>query len=146
MSTAIQPEELADRIGEMMRTLRRAMRSGQQLGDLSPRHEAALAWLRTKSRLTTAELARYEQITPQSMGVVVAELVDRGWVAKTKDPADGRRELLALTDAGADLAIRANTARHEDLVGILASHLTADERETVARGLDILMRIETEQK
>ncbi|GAA4169046.1 MarR family winged helix-turn-helix transcriptional regulator [Gryllotalpicola koreensis] len=146
MSTPPDPELLADRIGDMLASLRRAMRSGRQIGELPPRHEAALAWLRRKRQLTTAELARFEQITPQSMGAVVADLVERGWVVKSKDPEDGRRELLTLTDAGAATVNQTDEARHADLVRLLATKLTADERDLVARGLTLLMKIEEEQK
>ena len=146
MSPSTDPEVLADSIGDMLASLRRAMRSGRQIGDLPPRHEAALAWLRRKRQLTTAELARNEQITPQSMGTVVAELVERGLVVKSRDPEDGRRELLTLTDAGAATVNRTDEARHADLVQLLATKLTAAERDTVARGLAVLMKIEEEQK
>ncbi|MFC4243905.1 MarR family winged helix-turn-helix transcriptional regulator [Gryllotalpicola reticulitermitis] len=142
MSTKTTPAELADRIGEMMDGLRRAMRSGRPVGELSPRHEAALAWLRRKGRLTTAELARREQITPQSMGAVVAELVERGWVTKSKDPNDGRRELLALTDSGAATVMQTDATRHGDLVELLTTQLSDDERDLVARALDALMKID----
>lgn len=144
MSTTIEPQELAARIGEMMDSLRRAMRSGRPVAGLAPRHEAALAWLRRKGRLTTAELARREQITPQSMGAVVTELVERGWVVKTKDPNDGRRELLALTDAGAAVVAETDVARRADLVRLLGTKLTAADRALVARALDVLMKIEEE--
>jgi len=141
VSTTADPAALADRIGEMMDGLRRAMRSGRPVGDLSPRHEAALAWLRRRGRLTTAELARSENITPQSMGAVVAELVDRGWVTKSKDPNDGRRELLALTDAGAATVAKTDEARHADLIELLTTRLSDDERELVARALDALIKV-----
>ncbi|WP_022881969.1 MarR family winged helix-turn-helix transcriptional regulator [Gryllotalpicola ginsengisoli] len=146
MSTPIDPEELADQIRDMMNGLRRAMRSGRSVGGLAPRHEAVLAWLRRKSRLTTAELARREQITPQSMGAVVAELVERGWVLKTKDPDDGRRELLALTDAGAAVIMRTDEARRADLVALLATRLTEADRELVARSLGVMKKIEIEEE
>jgi DNA-binding MarR family transcriptional regulator len=141
---AVEPEQLAELIGEMMTAVRRAMRSGRQVGNLAMRHEAALAWLRRRGRLTTAELARLEQITPQSMGAVVAELVERGWVVKTKDPDDGRRELLALTDAGAATVAQTDAARRADLVALLGSRLTTAERAAVGRGLELLMKIEAE--
>ncbi|AYG03499.1 MarR family winged helix-turn-helix transcriptional regulator [Gryllotalpicola protaetiae] len=146
MSQPIEPEDLAGRIGDMLAAVRRAMRSGRQLGDLPPRHEAALAWLRRKGRLTTAQLARYEQITPQSMGVVVAELVEKGLVVKAKDPNDGRRELLVVTEAGIEAVAQTDESRHADLVRLLATKLSDDERELVARGLDVLMKIEEESK
>jgi DNA-binding MarR family transcriptional regulator len=146
VSNPTDPETLTDSISDMLASLRRAMRSGRQIGDLPPRHEAALAWLRRKRQLTTAQLARFEQITPQSMGVVVAELVERGLVVKTKDPEDGRRELLTLTDAGAATVNRTDEARHADLIDLLATRLTETERDTVARGLAVLMKIEEDQK
>lgn len=145
MST-IDPEDLAGRIGDMLAAVRRAMRSGRQIGDLPPRQEAVLAWLRRKGRLTTAQLARYEQISPQSMGVVVAELVERGLVVKAKDPNDGRRELLVVTDAGIEAVAQTDESRHADLVRMLETRLSDDERELVARGLDVLMKIEEENK
>jgi DNA-binding MarR family transcriptional regulator len=144
VSTSIEPDQLADRIREMLNSLRRAMRSGHAVGGLAPRHEAVLAWLRRKRRLTTAELARLEQITPQSMGAVVTELAEHGWVVKSKDPNDGRRELLALTDAGAEVVAQTDAARRADLVRLLDTKLTAAERELVARALDVLMKIEEE--
>lgn len=146
MTSHVEPEDLAGRISDMLAAVRRAMRSGRQLGDLPPRHEAVLAWLRRKGRLTTAELARYEQITPQSMGAIVAELTDRGLLVKAKDPDDGRRELLAATDAGLAAVSQTDESRHADLVRLLATKLTADERDLVARGLTLLMKIEEEQK
>ncbi|GAA4162197.1 MarR family transcriptional regulator [Gryllotalpicola daejeonensis] len=146
MTSPADPAVLADSIGDMLAAVRRAMRSGRQIGDLAPRHEAALAWLRRKRQLTTAELARYEQITPQSMGAVVAELVERGWVTKAKDPEDGRRELLSLTDAGAAAVNRTDGARHADLIELLATRLTAADRELVARALAVLMKIEDEDQ
>ncbi|HEY0248000.1 MAG TPA: MarR family transcriptional regulator [Gryllotalpicola sp.] len=144
MNDSIEPQELADGIGEMLNGMRRAMRSGRPVEGIVPRHEAVLAWLRRKGRLTKAELARYEQITPQSMGAIVAELVENGWVRKTRDPNDGRRELLALTDAGAAVIIRADAARRSDLVALLATRLTPEDRVLVARGLDVLKKIEEE--
>jgi DNA-binding MarR family transcriptional regulator len=144
--SSTDPEDLADRIGDMLAAVRRAMRSGRQIGDLAPRQEAALAWLRRRGHLTTAELARYEQITPQSMGAVVAELVERGFAVKTRDPNDGRRELLAVTEAGLEAVGRTDAGRRTDLVQLLATRLSAPEREAVARGLELLMKIEEGQR
>jgi DNA-binding MarR family transcriptional regulator len=50
------------------------------------------------SRLT--DLAKGANMTPQSMGELVAELVDLGYVERRPDPTDGRAKLIVLTDRG----------------------------------------------
>jgi DNA-binding MarR family transcriptional regulator len=63
---------------------------------------------------TGAELASVDK---SSMADIVGRLVRRGWVARTRDPADARRRLLALTD----------TAR-EELTGITPAVQRVQER------------------
>jgi hypothetical protein len=71
--------------------LRRTVRNRRTLDDIPRRHEAVLSWLGRKGPLTTADLARWEQIPPQSMGSTVAELLAAGLVGKSADPTDRRR-------------------------------------------------------
>lgn len=63
---------------------------------------------------TGAELASVDK---SSMADIVGRLVRRGWVARTRDPADARRRLLELTD----------TAR-EELTGITPAVQRVQER------------------
>jgi DNA-binding MarR family transcriptional regulator len=55
---------------------------------------------RAGSRLT--QLAERASMTPQAMGELVDDLVERGYVERVPDPADRRAKLILLTDLGWD--------------------------------------------
>ena len=80
--------------------LRRKLRQHQVPGDLSFPETAALARLDRGGAATSAELARQEQISPQSMGATLVGLCERGFITRHPDPDDGRRVLLSITDRG----------------------------------------------
>lgn len=51
--------------------------------------------------------------TSGGMTLTLDRLVNAGWVRKSKDPSDGRRTVVELTDAGTELAIAVNQALHD---------------------------------
>lgn len=64
-----------------------------------PSHSAVFAQIRPEgSRLT--ELAQGGNMTPQSMGQLVDELEDLGYLQRRPDPADRRAKLIVLTARG----------------------------------------------
>ena len=64
-----------------------------------PKHSAVFAQIDLAgTRLT--DLARRANITPQSMGELVDELEDLGYVTRETDPTDRRAKLVVLTDRG----------------------------------------------
>jgi DNA-binding MarR family transcriptional regulator len=64
-----------------------------------PRHSAVFAQIRPEgSRLT--DLARGANMTPQSMGEIVDELEELGYVERRPDPGDRRAKLVTLTARG----------------------------------------------
>ena len=64
-----------------------------------PSHSAVFAQInREGSRLT--DLARGANMTPQSMGELIDELVELGYVERRPDPTDRRAKLITLTDRG----------------------------------------------
>lgn len=64
-----------------------------------PRHSAVFAQILPKgSRLT--DLARGANMTPQSMGEIVDELEELGYVERRSDPSDRRAKLVTLTALG----------------------------------------------
>ena len=74
---------------------------------LSDVNEQGLAETAAKAReygvKVTAEkvdVAKREQISPQSMGATTAALEARGLIERTADPDDGRRQILSPTKAG----------------------------------------------
>lgn len=110
-----------------------ATRSG-----ITPTRLAALAALaHAESGLRAGDLAARMGITPASTTRLIDLLVDAGWVDRTRDPADARAVLLALTARG--------RAAIEDLrrdnVAQLAQDLAAlgpDERAVLAAAVPLL--------
>src|SRR5215467_1197575 len=83
-------------IGLVVRRLRQLPDSG----DLTIPETSALARLDRGGPATSADLAKLEQISPQSMGATLAGLEARGLVTRSPDPSDGRRILLKPTARG----------------------------------------------
>ncbi|MCV7225770.1 MarR family winged helix-turn-helix transcriptional regulator [Mycolicibacterium komossense] len=109
--------------------VRRRLRQQQVAGDLSFPETAALARLDRDGPATSAELARQEQISPQSMGATLGALQDRGLIARSADPDDGRRVVLTMTEGGRTALQNRRRARVEQLaqglVGFTAEELAA---------------------
>ena len=128
--------DFAQTIGRLVRH----MRAAAAQHELSLTESAVLARLGREGPATTAELARAENMRPQSMSAAVATLEERGLVERKPHPSDGRQTNIALTDKGA--AVRTST---KDLKRAWLAQATAglsdEDRQTLARAGDILRRL-----
>src|SRR6201996_9087297 len=88
--------ELRIGVGMLLRRRRQAPTGD----DLTLPEGSALARLDRYGPSTASELAKREQISPQSMGATTAALEARGLIERTADPGDGRRQILSPTEAG----------------------------------------------
>ncbi|QRY64176.1 MarR family transcriptional regulator [Gordonia sp. PDNC005] len=86
-------------------------------------------------RVTT--LAERESVAVPTMSKIVTSLVDRGYVAKVKDPDDARVILLEPTDAGREVITEMRFVRTRALADAL-TRLSPTERATVDDGLRLL--------
>jgi DNA-binding MarR family transcriptional regulator len=121
--------------------LLRRMRQQPVADELTIPQHAALARLDRGGPATAAELARQEQISAQSMGATTAVLQERGLVERRSDPADGRRIVLAVTEAGAQALRDKRNARAERLRQVLDAHFTAEELAQLAAAGPLLERL-----
>jgi len=110
-------------IGLLLRRLRQ-VRAG---GELSLPESSALVRLDRGGPATPGELAKREQISPQSMGATLAALEARGLVERRPDPQDGRRAVLSVTGAGRDVLRDKRTARTDQLAQALSAGFTQAE-------------------
>jgi DNA-binding MarR family transcriptional regulator len=76
--------------------------------NLGPTQFNVLAHLAANPRLTQAELARRVLVTPQSMGDLVAALLERGLIRKDGPGGRGRPTQIELTPSGRKVLDRAN--------------------------------------
>ena len=95
--------------------------------------------------MTTADLARAEFMTPQSMGASVAELEEHGLVARSDDPSDGRRKLVSLTREGSRVLAEARARRRTWLARAIETELDVPEQRRLLASLELLRRV-TESK
>jgi len=118
---------VARRLRISIGTFRRRSHEALSEGDLTGPQLTALSRLERLGPVTTAELARREQITPQAMGATVAVLEHRGLVARTADPTDGRRWLLTVTDTGRAVLSSERGAVADTMAAAMATSFTSEE-------------------
>lgn len=116
----------------------RRLRQVQVPGELSLPERAALSRLDRGGPATSAELSRAEQISPQAMGITLAALEERGFVARRADPRDARRIILSLSAAGRDELRHKRDAGARRLTEVLGTQFTAGELETLVAAAPLI--------
>jgi DNA-binding MarR family transcriptional regulator len=126
--------ELRVVLGRMVRRLRAETRPGMT-------QMAVLGRLDRDGPQPTGQLAKSEGVRPQSMSQTVAELEAGGLVSRSADVTDGRRSLVALTDAGRR-ALHLDRAQREGfLAELIDQRLNAEERDLLEQAVELLKRI-----
>jgi DNA-binding MarR family transcriptional regulator len=142
--TARRPESDRDRAARAlfvsMGLLRRRLRASASPGEVTFPEVAALARLERGGPATSAELARLEQISPQSMGTTLAGLEERGLVTRSADPADGRRVVMSVTDFGRQMVGRRRDARVEQIAAALDG-FTKTELQQILTAAPLIQRL-----
>jgi DNA-binding MarR family transcriptional regulator len=124
-------------IGLLLRRLRQV----QVEGELTLPESSALVRLDRGGPTTPSELAKLEQISPQSMGATLATLEARALVERRPDPRDGRRVVLSVTEAGRDLLLDKRNARTSLLAQALSAGFTPAELRQLMAAAPLLERL-----
>lgn len=133
-------EDVARALLLCMGLLRRRMRQVPVANVLTFPETAALGRLDRGGPAAAADLARQEQISPQSMGATLSELEARGLVKRQPDPDDGRRILLSISVTGRRELTRRRNARVEQLAQGLAD-FTESELKQLAVAAPLIERL-----
>jgi DNA-binding MarR family transcriptional regulator len=141
MAQSPDPGEVALALRLSTGLLLRRLRQAPAGEELTLPESAALARLDRGGRATAAELARLEQISPQSMGATLGGLEARGLVARAPDPEDGRRMILSITESGLELLRDRRNKKTEQLERALSGAFTAKELEQLAAAAPLLERL-----
>jgi DNA-binding MarR family transcriptional regulator len=136
-------EQASVELRAVLAALYRRIRQTKELGELTGPEGSALSRLSHHGAMTAAELAKLEQISPQSIATTLQGLLARGLVERSADPADGRRLILSLTAAGEDTMHHRRSARAEQLHQALTA-LEPGEREQLIAALPALARLARE--
>jgi DNA-binding MarR family transcriptional regulator len=110
-------------------------------GDLSLPELSLLARLDSDGPMSPADLARLEQVRPQSIVVPLARLEQLGLVNRTPDTTDGRKLLLVLTPSGSARVGDARAERTLSLARAIAEALSVEEQDLLIRALPLLDRV-----
>lgn len=102
---------------------------------LTPNHIGVMRFLLVQPSLSQRALSQRMQLLPSQLVPLLDELEGRGLVARSSDPADRRRNVLTLTEAG-EAAMRAVELQTRVLEDEVFGALSPEERET----LEAMMR------
>lgn len=109
--------------------------------DLTPSQASVLMRVGRGDAITAAALADAERVRQQSMAVTLSSLHRLGLISRTPDPADGRRQIVELTDVGRERVEGARQAGVEWLARALQEQYDDAERRTLVEATRLLGRL-----
>jgi DNA-binding MarR family transcriptional regulator len=133
-------QETASRLRIAIGAFKRRMQDSAE-GTLSNPQFTALSRLDRLGPMTTAALARREQITPQAMGATIASLEKLGLVTRSADDADARRSILSLTPDGLAAVHSGRNAVADRIAAALEKSFTDAEIDTLAAAAPLIERL-----
>jgi DNA-binding MarR family transcriptional regulator len=133
--------ESAGWIRAVVGQLHRRLRQVDNAGILTPSQSAVLNRLHRDGPATQGELAAAEHVRQQSMAATLGVLDELGYLARTPDPADRRRVVISLSEAGSDTVRGILQHRDEWLAQALVDALSPAELDAVTHALPLLQRV-----
>ena len=134
-------EEVAAAVYLSVGLFRRRLRQLPAPGELSLPESAALRKLERGGPATVTVLAKAEQISAQSMGATLSTLEARGLVKRQSDPADGRRAVMSVTQAGLSALSDKRSARIAQLARALTAGFTPEELGQLMAAAPLIERL-----
>jgi DNA-binding MarR family transcriptional regulator len=137
------PNEVARLAGALRGVLgqvHRRLRQVDNAGVLTPSQSAVLARLHRDGPATQAQLAAAEHVRQQSVAATLDALDELGYLERTRDPRDGRRMVISLSELGSKTVRGVHQHREEWLATALAG-FTREEREKITQALPLLERL-----
>ncbi len=118
--------------------LRFHRRDGKR-SELSGASRAVLTHLAHTGPLTVGEMAQHLDRAQSVVSDIVTQLAGKGLLARERDPANGRRTLVWLTDDGLALLDRDREVLSVDLLARAVARMTPQDRAALVRGVRALV-------
>lgn len=133
--------EVAGALRVSIGLLLRRMRQTRTDGELTLPESSALSRLDRGGATTSSELARREQISPQSMGATLGALEARGLAERRPDPDDGRRIVISITETGRQVLGDRRDQRTQRIAKALSAGFTEAELQQLRTAVPLLERL-----
>ncbi|MDR2999012.1 MAG: MarR family transcriptional regulator [Microbacterium sp.] len=140
MTDAPTPPQTAHDLRTVIARMMRRFREAGADDALTPAQASALARLGKGGVSTVSALATAERVRPQSMAATVEALERAGFVTRSQDPSDGRRQIIDLTQAGSARIEGQKDAAAAWLEQALAE-LDPDDLRTVSSAMTVLEKM-----
>lgn len=131
-------EQLRSIIGNLVRKVRGEARTP------SSAQSETLGFIDRNGPASISEMAAYRHVKHQSMRLVIDQLESQGMVERAPDPADGRKQLIALTGQGRAAVEQQRHQRSQWLAEQLQQKTTRAELQTLREAMAILERLVTD--
>jgi DNA-binding MarR family transcriptional regulator len=138
---APSPEEVAAALRPAAGNLYRKLKQSPVQGEATLAETSTLGRLERNGPATSSDLARADRISPQSMGVTVAALEERGLIERSRDPLDGRRVVLSITEAGRQVVNDKRGARTALMAAALRDGFTEAELGLLLAAAPVIQRL-----
>jgi DNA-binding MarR family transcriptional regulator len=138
----------ADALRRSMARLTRQLRKLRADHGVSPAKLSALGrLLRAGDAVTAVDLARQERLQPQSLTRIIADLEERGLIARRPDETDRRQLLIEITPQGRALLVLDARQQNAWLAAAIEARLTGTEQALLAMAAGLIGRLaeETDQ-
>ena len=130
-------DELRVAIGRIARRIKQLYEAGETTFS----EASVLSRLDRAGPATPGALAAAEHVRPQAIVAIVNALEARGLVARDPDSTDGRKVLVAPTDAGRRALADKGRAVTQRMAGALTAGFSAAEQRQLAEALPLLERL-----
>ncbi|MFB8002382.1 MarR family winged helix-turn-helix transcriptional regulator [Nocardia sp. NPDC056000] len=120
--------------------LRRRFLEQSDSRELTPSQQSLVSRL-SKADSSASDLATAERVRPQAVAATLNILEERGLIERRPDPADRRRQLVSLSDAGREFHEGRRRAGDEWLATVMQEKFSEDERRIVLEALTLLERL-----
>ncbi|MFI6155512.1 MarR family winged helix-turn-helix transcriptional regulator [Kitasatospora sp. NPDC051170] len=131
--------DLAADLRACLGTLVRSLRDSDEL----PQNQAAVLGrlVRDERPYTVAELADRQRVRHQSMARTVALMTEAGLVVQQPHPTDGRKQLIAATEAGHTALLDQRSRREHQLATAIEARLSPADQERLREMITLLGRL-----